>query len=125
MGADIVRNEDAEFIDQFDFQNKDKVDLLDIIRAANYMDIKSLVNLGCAKVALLVKKFETGQEVLADWRGKGKWYNAVITNIEADGKFAIHYEEEEKKETVTSDTIRALTSCCKTRKDIARLLFKE
>merc|ERR1711964_520166 len=119
MGADIVRNEDAEFIDQFDFQNKDKVDLLDIIRAANYMDIKSLVDLGCAKVALLVKKFQMGQKVLANWRGKGKWYNAVITNIEADDKFAVYYEEDDKKETVTSDNIRALASYCKTRKDIA------
>jgi len=43
---------DAEFIDKIAEQ---KQQLYDLILAANYMDIKSLLHLGCAKVASLIK----------------------------------------------------------------------
>lgn len=43
---------DAEFIDRIAEQ---KQQLYDLILAANYMDIKSLLHLGCAKVASLIK----------------------------------------------------------------------
>jgi len=43
---------DAEFIDAIGVQRQF---LYDVILAANYMDIKSLLHLGCAKVASLIK----------------------------------------------------------------------
>ena len=43
---------DADFIDRIG-QNRQV--LYDLILAANYMDIKSLLHLGCAKVASFIK----------------------------------------------------------------------
>merc|ERR1712138_127935 len=43
---------DADFIDTI---GDDRQQLYDLILAANYMDIKSLLHLGCAKVASLIK----------------------------------------------------------------------
>jgi len=43
---------DAEFIDRI---GEDRQKLYDLILAANYMDIKGLLHLGCAKVASLIK----------------------------------------------------------------------
>jgi len=43
---------DAEYIDRI---GVDRQKLYDLILAANYMDIKSLLHLGCAKVASLIK----------------------------------------------------------------------
>jgi len=43
---------DAEFIDKI---GEDRQKLYDLILAANYMDIKGLLHLGCAKVASLIK----------------------------------------------------------------------
>jgi len=43
---------DAEFIDKI---GDNRQQLYDLILAANYMDIKSLLHLGCAKVASLIK----------------------------------------------------------------------
>merc|ERR1719223_1514149 len=43
---------DAKFIDDIGEQRQQ---LYDLILAANYMDIKSLLHLGCAKVASLIK----------------------------------------------------------------------
>jgi len=45
-------NWDAEYIDRI---GEDRQQLYDLILAANYMDIKSLLHLGCAKVASLIK----------------------------------------------------------------------
>lgn len=43
---------DAQFIDDI---GEDRQKLYDLILAANYMDVKSLLHLGCAKVASLIK----------------------------------------------------------------------
>jgi len=43
---------DADYIDQI---GDNRQQLYDLILAANYMDIKSLLHLGCAKVASLIK----------------------------------------------------------------------
>lgn len=43
---------DAEYIDKI---GDVRQDLYDLILAANYMDVKSLLHLGCAKVASLIK----------------------------------------------------------------------
>jgi len=43
---------DADFIDKI---AENRQQLYDLILAANYMDIKSLLHLGCAKVASLIK----------------------------------------------------------------------
>lgn len=51
--ADVCKDKwDAEFIDEV---GQDLSQLYDLILAANYMDIKSLLHLGCAKVASLIK----------------------------------------------------------------------
>ena len=50
---DVVKNAwDAPFIDDI---GEDRQKLYDLILAANYMDIKALLHLGCAKVASLIK----------------------------------------------------------------------
>lgn len=50
---DVVKDPwDAEFIDTI---GDNRQQLYDLVMAANYMDIKSLLHLGCAKVASLIK----------------------------------------------------------------------
>jgi len=49
---------DAEFIDRI---GENRQQLYDLILAANYMDVKSLLHLGCAKVASLIKGLCPGQ----------------------------------------------------------------
>jgi len=50
---DVCRDTwDADYIDRI---GEDRQALYDLILAANYMDIKSLLHLGCAKVASLIK----------------------------------------------------------------------
>jgi len=44
---------DAQWIDAFD-----KKTIFEVILAANYMDIKSLLHLGCAKIATLIKQLD-------------------------------------------------------------------
>merc|ERR1712115_246903 len=52
--AQIVSDKwDATWID-----GKDKKEIFEIILAANYMDIKSLLHLGCAKIATLIKQLD-------------------------------------------------------------------
>jgi S-phase kinase-associated protein 1 len=43
---------DAQFIDDI---GEDRQQLYDLVLAANYLDVKSLLHLGCAKVASLIK----------------------------------------------------------------------
>lgn len=50
---DVVKDPwDAVFIDKI---GENRQQLYDLILAANYMDVKSLLHLGCAKVASLIK----------------------------------------------------------------------
>jgi len=50
---DVVKDPwDAEFIDKI---GDNRQQLYDLILAANYLDIKALMHLGCAKVASLIK----------------------------------------------------------------------
>jgi len=50
---DVVSDKwDAEFVDRI---GENRQQLYDLILAANYMDVKSLLHLGCAKVASLIK----------------------------------------------------------------------
>merc|ERR1712087_947944 len=52
--AQIVSDKwDATWIDAFD-----KKTIFEVILAANYMDIKSLMHLGCAKIATLIKQLD-------------------------------------------------------------------
>jgi len=51
--ADVCKDKwDADFIDKI---GENRQQLYDLILAANYMDVKSLLHLGCAKVASLIK----------------------------------------------------------------------
>lgn len=61
---DVCNAWDADFIDTI---GNDRQQLYDLILAANYMDIKSLLHLGCAKVASLIKgqPLEKIRELLA------------------------------------------------------------
>ncbi|KAM3144457.1 suppressor of kinetochore protein mutant [Paramecium bursaria] len=55
--AEIVDQKDADFIDIGNLE-----ELFDIILAANYLDIKSLLELSCAKVATFIKN-KTPEEI--------------------------------------------------------------
>lgn len=61
---DVCNAWDADFIDGI---GENRQQLYDLILAANYMDIKSLLHLGCAKVASLIKgqPLEKIREILA------------------------------------------------------------
>jgi len=62
---------DAEYIDKI---GETRQQLYDLILAANYMDIKSLLHLGCAKVASLIKgqPLEKIKEILDPNQGAKK-----------------------------------------------------
>jgi len=62
---------DADYIDAI---GDDRQKLYDVILAANYMDIKSLLHLGCAKVASLIKgqPLEKIKDILATNKKKGE-----------------------------------------------------
>eukprot|EP01006_Ploeotia_vitrea_P052723 TRINITY_DN67718_c7_g9_i1.p1 TRINITY_DN67718_c7_g9~~TRINITY_DN67718_c7_g9_i1.p1 ORF type:complete len:190 (+),score=120.47 TRINITY_DN67718_c7_g9_i1:135-704(+) len=69
---DVVKDPwDADFIDKI---GDDRQHLYDVILAANYMDIQSLLHLGCAKVASLIKgqPLDKIKEVLEGKSGGGK-----------------------------------------------------
>jgi len=72
---------DADFIDKI---GDTRQDLYDLILAANYMDIKSLLHLGCAKVASLIK----GQplEKIKDILTQGMPKKPESKDKEKDGK---------------------------------------
>jgi len=53
MSENVKDKWDAPFIDGI--ADKSKQNLYSLILAANYMDIKALLHLGCAKVASLIK----------------------------------------------------------------------
>eukprot|EP00954_Amorphochlora_amoebiformis_P016012 1257715-Amorphochlora_amoeboformis.AAC.1 len=53
MSENVKDKWDAPFIDKIGESNRQA--LYDLILAANYMDIKALLHLGCAKVASLIK----------------------------------------------------------------------
>eukprot|EP00470_Lotharella_oceanica_P005665 CAMPEP_0170166450 /NCGR_PEP_ID=MMETSP0040_2-20121228/92_1 /TAXON_ID=641309 /ORGANISM="Lotharella oceanica, Strain CCMP622" /LENGTH=181 /DNA_ID=CAMNT_0010404153 /DNA_START=48 /DNA_END=593 /DNA_ORIENTATION=+ len=53
MSENVKDKWDAPFIDEIG--NGNRQPLYDLILAANYMDIKALLHLGCAKVASLIK----------------------------------------------------------------------
>jgi len=62
---------DADYIDKI---GETRQQLYDLILAANYMDIKSLLHLGCAKVASLIKgqPLEKIKEILDPNQGAKK-----------------------------------------------------
>ncbi len=68
MSENVKDDWDAPFIDDI---GKNRQALYDLILAANYMDIKALLHLGCAKVASLIKgePLEKIKDIL-DPRGK-------------------------------------------------------
>jgi len=65
---------------------------------------------------------QIGQDIEANWKGKGKWYSAVVTDIEAEGKFRVRYKQDGVPESVTSDNIRALLPRLKSG-DIVRVVL--
>jgi len=91
---DVVSDKwDAEFIDKI---GENRQQLYDLILAANYMDVKSLLHLGCAKVASLIKgqPLEKIKEIL-DPKG-----GATTTTATTDKK---EDKKEEKKEDKKED----------------------
>merc|ERR1712025_28753 len=71
---------DATWIDAFD-----KKTIFEVILAANYMDIKSLLHLGCAKIATLIKQLDQ------------KEINRIIEEEEKYRREHAHEKAEEEK----------------------------
>jgi len=86
--AQIVSDKwDATWIDAFD-----KKTIFEVILAANYMDIKSLLHLGCAKIATLIKQLDQ-KEINRIIEEEEKYRREHAQEKEKDGA-----EEEEKAE---------------------------
>jgi len=85
---------DAEYIDKI---GENRQNLYDLILAANYMDIKSLLHLGCAKVASLIKgqPLEKIKEILDPKGGS----SSSSTTEKKEEKKDEKKEEKEKKDT--------------------------
>jgi len=89
---DVVSDKwDAEFIDKI---GDNRQQLYDLILAANYMDVKSLLHLGCAKVASLIKgqPLEKIKEILDPKGGGGSSSSTDKKDEKKEDK------KEEKKE---------------------------
>jgi len=84
---------DAEYIDKI---GDNRQQLYDLILAANYMDIKSLLHLGCAKVASLIKgqPLEKIKEILDPKMGS----NPSTTPSASSATDKKEEKKEEKKE---------------------------
>merc|ERR1719471_296578 len=79
--AQIVSDKwDATWIDAMD-----KKSIFEVILAANYMDIKSLLHLGCAKIATLIKQLDQ------------KEINRIIEEEEKYRREHAHEEAKEEK----------------------------
>jgi len=76
---------DADYIDKI---GDTRQQLYDLILAANYMDIKSLLHLGCAKVASLIKgqPLEKIKEILDPNQGAKKADSKDSKDAKADAK---------------------------------------
>lgn len=72
---------DAEYIDEI---GENRQQLYDLILAANYMDVKALLHLGCAKVASLIKgqPVEKIKDILAQGSRGPKVYSKVDDAVE-------------------------------------------
>jgi S-phase kinase-associated protein 1 len=90
---------DAEYIDKIGDENRQT--LYNLILAANYMDIKSLLYLGCAKVASLIKgqPLEKIKEILDP---EGKYTNKSAG--ESDSKDETESAADSGTTTTTSTT---------------------
>jgi len=83
---DVVQDRwDADFIDRI---GDNRQQLYDLILAANYMDIKSLLHLGCAKVASLIKgqPLEKIKEILDPKTGSAASASGSAAAPPASGK---------------------------------------
>jgi S-phase kinase-associated protein 1 len=85
---------DAEYIDTI---GDSRQQLYDLILAANYMDIKSLLHLGCAKVASLIKgqPLEKIKEILDPKMSSSGSSSTVAASSSSDKK---DEKKEEKKD---------------------------
>merc|ERR1712129_288610 len=73
---------DATWIDAFD-----KKTIFEIILAANYMDIKSLLHLGCAKIATLIKQLDQ-KEINRIIEEEEQYRRAITNGDDVDGSTA-------------------------------------
>lgn len=92
--------EDAAFIDGIGEHNRQ--DLYDLILAANYMDIKCLLILGCAKVASLIKgqPLEKIKEILAKGTSKEVKPNAPTdTNNNTASSAPVESKDSDEKKS--------------------------
>jgi S-phase kinase-associated protein 1 len=89
---------DAEYIDKIGAEGQ-RQQLYDLILAANYMDIKSLLHLGCAKVASLIKgqPLEKIKEILDPKGGASADKKAEKPEEKKDDTPAAKKEEPAKK----------------------------
>jgi len=85
---------DAEYIDKI---GDNRQQLYDLILAANYMDIKSLLHLGCAKVASLIKgqPLEKIKEILDPKMGSNPSATPSASSSSSDKK---EEKKDEKKD---------------------------
>lgn len=74
----------ADFINRVESINGEKQTLYDVILAANYLDVRSLLHLGCAKVASLIKgePLDKIKEILSPGKAIAGSAGAVVTQEE-------------------------------------------
>jgi len=91
---------DADYIDKI---GDTRQQLYDLILAANYMDIKSLLHLGCAKVASLIKgqPLEKIKEILDPNQGGAKKDDKDAAKDNKDAKDVKTDEKDTKKSAAT------------------------
>jgi S-phase kinase-associated protein 1 len=90
---DVVAAWDAEFINIPNLE-----DIFEIILAANYLDVRSLLDLGCAKVATLLKGSKLMTSLHAKWCSIGKTAEEIRKTFNIQNDFTPEEEQQIKEE---------------------------
>jgi S-phase kinase-associated protein 1 len=81
-------NEISNYVQEWysNFINKDKDTIMEIILAANYMDIQPLLDLGCAKIATMIKG-KTPSEIRQEFNIENDFTPEEEEQVKSDSAF--------------------------------------